>query len=433
MSDCFTGRLKEDVPPSIEAFGKVLADKPNLKIIDFSDNAFSPAGATALSYFLANCITLEELRLNNNGLGPEGGKIIANGLKQNRIKSRESGKPSQLRRVTIGRNRLENGSAFELSEAFSLHENLEDVALFQNGIRPEGIVLLSEGLSKCSKLSSIDLQDNTFKFNGSKAFSMAIPNWNELTLLNIGDCLLSDAGCKVIIEKLLTSPSISKLKILNLQYAEMESETVKLLANNLGKFCSLEKLFLNGNLFPPEGKEVEAIRSSLLPTTTLDELDDMEYDESEESEGSEESDLESISKVDNIPSTPSPKPAVDEVADVTEIIGTMAIKETEEMIPEPIEEVILAATENIQITESDPINEDTTEITETIEITEATNATEAIEVTETVSENTEDAFITETPIEVDIVNICEPVESQVLISENESEESIAATEEKTEN
>ena len=278
MSDCFTGRLKEDVPPAIEAFGKVLADKPALKIIDFSDNAFSPAGATALSYFLANCTSLEELRLNNNGLGPEGGKIIANGLKENRRKSQASGKASLLRRVTIGRNRLENGSAVELAEAFGLHENLEDIALFQNGIRPEGIVALAQGLSKCLKLNSLDLQDNTFTTKGSKALAAVIPFWTELSCLNIGDCLLGDSGCKEIISQLFSGSAASKLTVLNLQYAEMESETAEYLASNISIFTSLEKLFLNGNCFAPEGIEVEHIKAALLPTTILDELDEMDYE-----------------------------------------------------------------------------------------------------------------------------------------------------------
>lgn len=391
MSDCFTGRLKEDVPPAIEAFGKVLADKPALKIIDFSDNAFSPAGATALSFFLANCTSLEELRLNNNGLGPEGGKIIANGLKENRRKSQAAGKASVLRRVTIGRNRLENGSASELAEAFSLHENLEDVALFQNGIRPEGITVLSQGLSKCLKLKSLDLQDNTFTSKGSKALAAAIPSWTELSRLNIGDCLLSDSGCKEIISKLISCPAASKLTVLNLQYAEMESETAEYLASNLSTFSSLEKLFLNGNCFAPEGKEVEKIKVALLPTTTLDELDDMDYDDEEEESDSDLSESESEEsetevKVEDIPSTPSPKPAVDEVADVTEIIGAMNIKKTAEMEPEPIEvetaEAEIVETET-PIVQTPVIETEATEIVESV----AEAVTEpVVEVTEEVTE-----------------------------------------------
>ena len=333
ISDCFTGRLKEDVPPAIEAFGKVLAQKPNLRVIDFSDNAFSPAGATALSHFLANCTSLEELRLNNNGLGPDGGKIIAKGLKENRLKTKAAGKPSVLRLVTIGRNRLENGSAAELAEAFSLHENLEVVALFQNGIRPEGIVSLAQGLSKCLKLKSLDLQDNTFTVKGSKAVSAAIPCWLELNRLNIGDCLLSDEGCRLIIEKLVTSPAASKLLVLNLQYAEMEAETAKYLASNLSVFTSLEKLFLNGNSFAPDGAEVKALRAALKDSTTLDDLDDMDFDEESEINESEEEEKggeEVEVKIEyQIPSTPSPKFPVDEVRDVTEIIGTLKISEAE--------------------------------------------------------------------------------------------------------
>src|SRR5258708_733763 len=80
LSDCFTGRLKEGVPVAIEAFSRALLGLPHLVVVDFSDNAFGPAGAQAISSFLSQCSTLEELKISNNGLGPEGGKIIAESL-----------------------------------------------------------------------------------------------------------------------------------------------------------------------------------------------------------------------------------------------------------------------------------------------------------------------------------------------------------------
>lgn len=389
ISDCFTGRLKEDVPPAIEAFGKVLAQKPNLRIIDFSDNAFSPAGATALSHFLANCTSLEELRLNNNGLGPDGGKIIAKGLKENRLKTKAAGKPSVLRLVTIGRNRLENGSANELAEAFSLHENLEEVALFQNGIRPEGIVSLAQGLSKCLKLKSLDLQDNTFTAKGSKAVAAAIPCWLELNRLNIGDCLLSDEGCRLILEKLVNSPAASKLLVLNLQYAEMEGETAKYFASNLSVFSSLEKLFLNGNSFAPEGAEVKALRAALKDSTTLDDLDDMDFDEEENEESEEEKEEIKVKIEHQIPSTPSPKFPVDEVSDVTEIIGTLKISEAEaEADAEDDVEVKDETSHDVEmkVSETDAVDnfETETEVTESTETPEVVTETENL-----VSKNSE--------------------------------------------
>ena len=113
----------------------------------------------------------------------------------------------------------------------------------------------------------------------------------------------------------------------------MEAETAKYLASNLSVFTSLEKLFLNGNSFAPDGAEVKALRAALKDSTTLDDLDDMDFDEESEINESEEEEKggeEVEVKIEyQIPSTPSPKFPVDEVRDVTEIIGTLKISEAE--------------------------------------------------------------------------------------------------------
>jgi Ran GTPase-activating protein 1 len=45
--------------------------------INLSDNAFGPIGVEGLKTFLSSpaCYTLEELRLNNCGMGSGGGKV----------------------------------------------------------------------------------------------------------------------------------------------------------------------------------------------------------------------------------------------------------------------------------------------------------------------------------------------------------------------
>lgn len=45
--------------------------------LDLSDNAFGPNGMKGLVDLLpsASCFTLQVLKLNNNGLGPQGGKV----------------------------------------------------------------------------------------------------------------------------------------------------------------------------------------------------------------------------------------------------------------------------------------------------------------------------------------------------------------------
>ena len=54
-----------------------MAAGANLVELDLSDNAFGPIGVEGISDLLQSpsCYSLQELRLNNNGLGPNGGKV----------------------------------------------------------------------------------------------------------------------------------------------------------------------------------------------------------------------------------------------------------------------------------------------------------------------------------------------------------------------
>ena len=52
--------------------------RAHLVELDLSDNAFGPNGMVGLVELLKSesCYSLKELRLNNNGLGVTGGKVI---------------------------------------------------------------------------------------------------------------------------------------------------------------------------------------------------------------------------------------------------------------------------------------------------------------------------------------------------------------------
>lgn len=94
--------------------------------LDLSDNAFGPIGVQALAAFLQSevCFGLRELRLNNNGLGIGGGKILAGALKKAFENSSAVGTPFALKIFVAGRNRLENDGASVLSEVFKVFINL---------------------------------------------------------------------------------------------------------------------------------------------------------------------------------------------------------------------------------------------------------------------------------------------------------------------
>lgn len=288
LNDCFTGRMKEEVHVCVEAFAQVLKTKSSLKKVDFSDNAFGPVGAKAAAILLSEASFLQELILNNNGLGPEGGKIIAQALLDCQKVNVEASRASSLRRVEIGRNRLENGSSLLFSEALKAHGLLEELALPQNGIRPEGICELSQGIALNPKLVKVNLQDNTFTLSGSQAFAKALQLLPALQTLNIGDCLLGNEGCILVVDALIASGC--PIESVNLQYNDMSEEGVVHLTRNLVKLPSVLVLMLNGNSFSPTCEAAEALKEALQSVDRAEILDswsDMDYasDDEELDEG----------------------------------------------------------------------------------------------------------------------------------------------------
>ncbi|KAI9138044.1 hypothetical protein BKA69DRAFT_1031828 [Paraphysoderma sedebokerense] len=292
FSDMFTGRLKTEIPHALKAIGDALVDKP-IKHFDLSDNAFGPTGAEPLRNFLSNNRSLETLKLNNNGLGIQGGTIVAQSLLAcNELNVKEKTK-SNLKTFIAGRNRLENGSMEYLSNAFKAHGSLVHVSMPQNGIRPEGIKTLMTALSECKDLEVLDLQDNTFTTIGSNALAESISSWHKLRKLHVGDCLLGKDGA-ISLFKALMNYKVESIEELHLAFNEIDEQGASLLSNWLDKFGGKVKLLeLNGNCFDPEGDLVEKITQILSDhghPNALDELDEMEWDEDDDTEDEDDED-----------------------------------------------------------------------------------------------------------------------------------------------
>lgn len=96
--------------------------KAQLTELDLSDNAFGPIGVSGLANLLSSpsCYQLQELKLNNNGLGISGGKMLAEALLRCHKNSTKKGKSFALKLLVIGRNRLENEGATALAEVFNV-------------------------------------------------------------------------------------------------------------------------------------------------------------------------------------------------------------------------------------------------------------------------------------------------------------------------
>ncbi|OCK76264.1 RNI-like protein [Lepidopterella palustris CBS 459.81] len=309
LADIFTARLLSEIPPALSHLLTSLLALPNLHTINLSDNAFGLNTQAPLVEFIASHTPLRHLILNNNGLGPAAGVLIADALAvlaEKKEAARKDGKEvPQLETVICGRNRLENGSMAAWAKAYAAHTGVKEVKMVQNGIRQEGIMhLLKEGLSHASQLRTLDLQDNTFTAQGARALSDVVGGWTELQELGVGDCLLSRRG-GVMLASALEQGKNQKLEVLRLQFNDIDAKGVKGIAAAHAKLPALRRVELNGNKFSEDDDAIEKLRDILQERKDnadgageddedywgLDELDELD-DESEEEEEEEEEEKE---------------------------------------------------------------------------------------------------------------------------------------------
>nr|XP_058971510.1 ran GTPase-activating protein 1-like [Pocillopora verrucosa] len=288
-SDIFTGRLRSEIPPALGHLSDgVIAANAKLVELDLSDNAFGPDGVKACVKLLTShaCYSLRILRLNNNGLGVGGGKILSEALINCHRTSSEAGTPLQLQVFISGRNRLENPGAKSLAAAFETIGTLEEIQMPQNGILHEGVAALAEALKSNPNLKILNLNDNTFTPKGAMAMAKVLPNLKNIEVINFGDCLVKTEGAKALAKSL--QGAVNNLKDLNLSYDEINKEGALAIVEALVNKESLEKLELNGNSIGDEG--LEEVKNWLNENGRLDILGSMSEDEGEGDDDDDDND-----------------------------------------------------------------------------------------------------------------------------------------------
>jgi Ran GTPase-activating protein 1 len=287
FADVFTGRLIAEIPTALSAICDSLIDKEHLVEVNLSDNAFGGRSVDPIVPFLSKNTSFQILWLNNNGLGPEGGTVIANALRDNAAvrKAIPEKDRSGLRTVICGRNRLEDGSAPAWAEAFAAHGTLVEVRLPQNGIRMDGSIALAEGLAKNPALEWLDLQDNTLSQSGDQAFATALPSWPNLRTLNFSDCVLSEEGEIPQVVEALANGSNPRLRTLQLQNDNLENGTVAVLARAIGTHLKeVTRIEFQENDADEDDAGIELLKENLIMRGGKFLFSDEDEDEGEDTE-----------------------------------------------------------------------------------------------------------------------------------------------------
>lgn len=299
----FTGRMKTEIPKALEYLGAGLKiSDARLVELDLSDNAFGPIGVKGLAALLSSspCFTLQQLRLNNNGLGISGGEMLANALLNCYDNSKKFGKPLSLKVFIAGRNRLENEGATALAGVFNKLGSLEEVVMPQNGIYHIGIDALATALSNNPNLKILNLNDNTIGSKGAIKIANALKKFNNLEVLNLGDCLLKTKGALTIANAIGMPGSHTGLIEINLSGNEIREEAAVPLAKAMADKIQLNILQLDCNTFGTIGRNnLKMELSKIDKIDALASLDEDVTDDDTESENDTDKEEDDKENSDN--------------------------------------------------------------------------------------------------------------------------------------
>ncbi|KAH7729897.1 ran GTPase-activating protein 1-like isoform 2 [Aphelenchoides avenae] len=260
--------------------------------LDLSDNAIGPQAISGLQGFLASeaCFGLQELRINNCGMGVAGITVAAS-LKECHAKSLVAGTPFRLKTFIAGRNRLELRSTKALADAFTVIGTLEEIAMPQNGIRADGIAELAKAVKNNPYLRILNLNDNTFGEKGAIAMSKAIGRLMAIEHIDFGDCLCRRRGSLAICRALADAKSV--IQVLNLSGNEIDYDTAEAIIEAVRRLPRIQKLILNTNNFGSEFSNLAELSRTLPILDVGEESDDAgSLDSEDESGEGDESDAE---------------------------------------------------------------------------------------------------------------------------------------------
>lgn len=270
FSNCFAGRMTREIAPALDGLVSSFLELPTLQSISLADNAFGPDVEWPLVRLVRAHTPLQELDINNTGLGPETGAVFATALVTLAQNKAAAGAPP-LRTLLSNRNRLVQdddaplpGMA-EWAAAFAAHRELRTVDLGNNGIRREGMdLLVRDGLARLHDIEDLDLQDNIIiqRTETHTALAEAAPGWPGLRVLNLNDSLLGSRGAALLITA-LAAVQPSRLESLKLAGDNLNPANTAALAAAFARLPELREVELNQNNISEDDEGYWALKGLL--------------------------------------------------------------------------------------------------------------------------------------------------------------------------
>jgi Ran GTPase-activating protein 1 len=291
FADMFTGKKSDEIPFAVKHLMDAL-NKNQVSTLDWSDNAFGPNGVRGFIDFMVGNQICTSLNINNTGLGPEGGRLVAAGLLGFTLEQMDTkgdlplvpAEHCKLQILKAGRGRLEDPGCIALSEAFEKMGTLRVLYLPQSGITPKGMVVLAQALRHNLDLEELNLYDNNIGKKGASEMFETIKLLKKIKILNLGDCMLGKSEVTQLVKILL---SLTTLEELDLSYDGVNDGVAKIIVQIIENNPNLAKLNLNGNCLTEKG--INAVKNALKKIQKVDALMTLSDNESEE-EGSDAGD-----------------------------------------------------------------------------------------------------------------------------------------------
>lgn len=185
-----------------------------LQTIILKQNQISGDKIDFIESFLKNNKSLLFFDISHNLLGHKGAGIIANGLSEN----------FTLKQLNISYNGITSEGAIKLFQDFT-SLNLDTIDISGNCICEKSAEFIKKQLITNKQVSYIIFDDNSFSEKGIKLISEGLTNCNGLLTINLSNCKINDSSADFLFKCL--GKNNPKLLSLELGYNFITSKSLK--------------------------------------------------------------------------------------------------------------------------------------------------------------------------------------------------------------